>query len=138
MYRKRSGSKKFDLSLNRGQVMESRRISILVDSILHILELVFIIEENKGYRLVVRHGGNVLIDKHFNSAKGARIAFSRLYPYKNKWEYKGYKRNSWTPFIHPEKQWLNKFVKPLIVRERGRQVKHKTVASSIRCFENSR
>lgn len=87
-------------------VDNNRRISILINGIFFFLECVFIeeIRESGEYRLVVSHKGRILTDRHYDSTRGARIAFSRLY--KNQVWREGV-RPEWSHFYPPDNKWLS-------------------------------
>lgn len=77
----------------------ARRISLLTNGVYYFIETVFLLETVEGYRLIAIHGGKLLIDETYKTAKGARIAFLKFYGYKA-WE-EGVKP-FWTPFYPPE------------------------------------
>lgn len=80
------------------------RISVLETSIYYFLEHVFIIEDDGGYRLVVIHQKKLLTDRTYKTAKGARIAFLKLWSYKA-WD-EGAKAK-WTHFYKPDRDWIS-------------------------------
>jgi hypothetical protein len=58
------------------------------------------------YRLVVLHHNNKLLyEAVYNTVRGARIAFSKLYHGKA-WDEKV--KATWTIFYRPDKPWLSK------------------------------
>lgn len=73
-----------------------KRISILKNSIYYFLGSVFIICQGNCYRLVVMSNGRLLVDESYKSAKGCKIAFSRIY--RNKVWKEGVKPR-WSPFF---------------------------------------
>jgi hypothetical protein len=77
--------------------------STLVNSLDYRLEYVFILKEEDGFRLVVKHGGLVLTNQTFKSLPDARTAFQNLYPGP-----KGVRRPKphWSAFIDPEQEWF--------------------------------
>lgn len=81
---------------------ENRRISLLINSIYFFIESVFIVETGDGYRLLAIHRNNVLRDETFKTARGAKIAYLKLFAYKA-WE-EGVKPQ-WTPFYPPEEKY---------------------------------
>ena len=92
---KKSDEKKPDLTT----------ISLLVNSIYFFLQCVFIIKAEDGYRLVALHNGKVLTDITYDSLRGARIAFSKLYGNKA-WEEDV--KAQWSHFYDPDSRWLAK------------------------------
>ena len=55
------------------------KISLLTNSIYYFIECVFILDLHDHYRLVVLHLGRVLTDASYETLRGARIAFSKMY-----------------------------------------------------------
>jgi hypothetical protein len=55
------------------------------------------------YRLVVLHNNKLLYDRFYNSIRGAKIAFQKLF--KSKAWFEDVKA-IWTIFYPPEKPWL--------------------------------
>jgi hypothetical protein len=90
-------------------VEQSGKISLLINAIFFFLECAFIEEvaDAGGYRLVVNHKGRVLTDRCYDSTRGARIAFSRMYHTQGLTE--GV-RAEWSHFYPPEGKWLKKRV----------------------------
>lgn len=78
-------------------------ISFLLNSYHYFIDCVFILAADCGCRLVVNHQGEVLTDKYYDSIKGARIAFSRLY---GRQAWRKTTRPDWSHFYQPEKDWL--------------------------------
>lgn len=75
----------------------------LINSLDYRLEYVFILEEEDGFRLVVKHGGLVLTNQTFKSLPQAKEAFSRLYgPTSGPAE----DRPDWSEFIDAEQEWF--------------------------------
>ena len=84
------------------------KLCILINSIYYFLEYVFVIDNKDSYQLIVMHRGRVLKNKSYSSAKGAKIAFSKMYEHKA-WQ-KGVKPD-WSHFYNPDQKWFLK--KPL-------------------------
>jgi hypothetical protein len=87
------------------QVKEEKRlkVSILMNSVHYLLSRVFIFKEKGQYRLIVFNQGKLLTDAKYKTAKGARIAFLKL------WWYRKERENvmpKWTHFYTPEKNWF--------------------------------
>ena len=78
-------------------------ISLLINSVYYFIECVFILSLCDGYRLVALHNGRVLTDASYESLKGARIAFTKLYSDKA-WR-RGTKAQ-WSHFYDPDLRWL--------------------------------
>ncbi len=81
-------------------------ISLLSNAIYWFLEAVYIIKlpPAAGYRLVVFHHGNIFYDECYETIRGAKIAFSKVYSYKA-WK-EGVKPN-WSHLYDPDTGWLD-------------------------------
>jgi hypothetical protein len=79
-------------------------ICILVNSIFYFVGCVFIISKGGQYQLVVIHNGKILMDKPYNTLRGAKIAFSRFFNHRS-WR-QGIKAE-WSLFYKPDTGWLN-------------------------------
>ena len=86
-------------------------ISLLTNSIYYFLQCVFIIKEGEEFRLVVIHNNRVRTDKQFDSLRGARIAFTKLYD-ELAWEENV--KAQWSHFYPPDAKWLEDKVKPSV------------------------
>jgi hypothetical protein len=75
-----------------------KEISLLINSAYYFIECVYISRLDDGFRLIALHQGTVLMDAIYETARGARIAFSRLY--KNRTWKEGVKAE-WTNFYSP-------------------------------------
>lgn len=86
-------------------VKNSRRISMLINGIFFFLESVFIeeVKESGGFRLVVSHKGRILTDRYYESSRGARIAFSRIYKHQL---WRDDLKPEWSHFYPPDRRWL--------------------------------
>ncbi len=62
-----------------------------------------IVLSGDDYRLIVVHNGKLLAEDTYKSAKGARIAFLKLY-WHHAWQ--DNIKPQWTSFYSPEKDWL--------------------------------
>lgn len=76
---------------------------ILVNSLEYRLEYVFILEEEDGFRLVVKHGGLVMTNQTFQLLTDAKNAFLRLYGQSDS---AGGPTPDWSGFIDPEQEWF--------------------------------
>lgn len=82
---------------------EKVSVSIMSNAIYYFFHRVFIITENNSYRLIAIHNGEILVDETYKTAKGAKIAFLKLYWYRA-WQ-EGV-RPHWTDFYTPDEEWL--------------------------------
>ncbi|UCH92735.1 MAG: hypothetical protein JSV88_20900 [Candidatus Aminicenantes bacterium] len=80
-------------------------ICILINSIFYFVSSVLIINKNGYYRLVAKHNGKLLIDKVYNTLRGAKIAFSKLFGHRSWIEDL---KAEWSLFYKPDDQWLKK------------------------------
>ncbi|MGD2085445.1 MAG: hypothetical protein PVH61_04595 [Candidatus Aminicenantes bacterium] len=87
-------------------------ISMLINSVYYFIECVFILDFHNHYRLVALHGGRVLIDASYNTPRGARIAFSKLYGDKAKAWSREIKAQ-WSHFYDPDTRWLEEKTKDI-------------------------
>jgi hypothetical protein len=74
---------------------ENSKVSVLTNSICYFLDSVFILNDDEHYRLVVLHNGRLLVDEHYKTAKGSKIAFARFYG-NRLWKHGAKPR--WSPF----------------------------------------
>jgi hypothetical protein len=74
-----------------GPLEMPKTISLLINSIYYFLECVFILDLRDHYRLVVLHRGHVLTDSDYESIRGAKIAFAKLY-----------RKKAWREGVKPE------------------------------------
>jgi hypothetical protein len=78
-------------------------VSTLVNSVLYFLDSAVIIREANDYRLVVLHNKQVLADQGYETLRGAKIAFSKLFQYKAFLNSKA----EWSHLYPPEQKWLD-------------------------------
>lgn len=78
-------------------------VTTLVNSVLYFLDSAVIIVEGKHYRLVVFHNNQVLTDQGYETMRGAKIAFSKLFQYKAFLNAKA----EWSHLYPPEQEWLD-------------------------------
>ncbi len=81
------------------------KISILTNSLHYLLSRVFIFKEKGQYRLIVFNLGELLTDASYKTAKGARIAFLKLWSYRREIENA---KPKWSHFYQPDVKWLQK------------------------------
>ena len=79
-------------------------IAVLMNSVYYFLQHVFIIVSQEDYRLVVLHNNRILTDSHYETMRGAKIAFYKLYNQKA-WE-AGVRAN-WSHIYNPDRDWLD-------------------------------
>lgn len=92
------------LPAGRGQKeQEEVRVSMLVNSIYYFLEFAFILDHGDHFRLVVLHRRRLLVHDSYQTARGARIAFSKIF--RNK-AWRKETRAEWSHFYSPEALWL--------------------------------
>lgn len=85
-------------------------ISMLINSVYYFIECVFILDFHDHYRLVALHSGKVLIDASYETLRGARIAFSKLYGDKA-WSEEI--KAQWSHFYDPDARWLDEKTKDI-------------------------
>lgn len=77
------------------------QVSILINSAYYFLNCVVIILEQGYYRLIAVKRGVVLTDKDYKTARGARIAFSKMFkPHAKE------KGAQWGVFYRPDPDWF--------------------------------
>ncbi|MCP4218433.1 MAG: hypothetical protein GY765_27605 [bacterium] len=86
---------------------ESIKISVLTNAVYYFMQYVFIVAQGGKYRLYVIHNKKLLVDETYKSAKGAKIAFLKMYWYKA-W-HDGVKPK-WTHFYGPDDDWMGKYL----------------------------
>ncbi len=85
------------------------RICMLINAVYFFLESVFIVVTKDHCRLVVIHNRKLIVDECYDTIRGAKIAFYRMY--KEKACAKGL-RNEWSANYEPDKRWLTKKLEP--------------------------
>lgn len=84
---------------------EKETVSILMNSVYFYLGSAYIIKKKENaFRLVVLHNGRIMCDEMYTSARGGKVAFSRLYGDRS-WIY-GMKP-LWTPFYDPDSEYID-------------------------------
>ncbi len=96
-------SKKSEVKMKQEQTLE---ISILINAIFYFIERVFIIKnpEREGCRLVVMQNRRVKVYEDYETVRGARIAFNRMFKRK---AWKSGIKPDWSHFFDPDEQWLD-------------------------------
>lgn len=84
-------------------------ISILTNSVCYFMETVLIAMEDGEYRLLAIHQGKLYTDHKYKTARGARIAFLKL------WGYRAWQEDIqaiWSHFYPPDKGWYDQKITP--------------------------
>jgi len=97
---------------------------MLINSAYYFIGCVFILEFQDHYRLVALHGGKVLVDASYETPKGARIAFARLYGYKA-WSKEI--KAEWSHFYDPDTRWLEKKTKDIKIVNSKHEIQNHVV-----------
>jgi len=86
---------------------EQKTVSVLINAIFYFLENVYIVKSPGplGYRLIAIHRGRVLADERYETARGARIAFARMFKHKS---WKEDVHPQWTHFYDADNAWFTK------------------------------
>jgi len=87
-----------------GHENENPWVSKLINSVCYFLEDVFIIVEGSSYRLIVRHKNELLANGLYQTLRGAKIGFDKLFRDKS---FNKQTKAEWSHFYSPEKEWLN-------------------------------
>ena len=82
---------------------EKTWISILINAIYYSLDCAFIQQLKEGCQLVVIPKIKVPVIKHYNTYRGCRIAFNKLF--KNM-AFNEKIKPDWSHFYYPDKNWL--------------------------------
>ena len=97
-------------SLEQGIVQTKQpkqKVSILINAIRYFLHNVVIIVSEKGFRLLVVLQNRIIFDKYYNSLKGARISFVKLFKVREQiTEFPLFENNEWTNPYTPDEDWL--------------------------------
>ncbi len=94
---------------------KSAEIASLLNANYYFLESVFIIKEEKGFRLAVTLHGQLILLRHFDTLRGAKIAFCRSFS-SRKW--KKNLRNTWSTFYISDSGWIKRKVSPIYREEK--------------------
>jgi hypothetical protein len=84
------------------------KICILVNAVYYFLESVFIVISEDHCRLVVIHNKKLIVDQCYETLRGAKIAFYRMYKDKGCVTAMS---NEWSANYHPDSKWLEKRLK---------------------------
>lgn len=96
--------KKQEPPRQRQKLKNETKISRLLNSIYYFLECVFIIISKNDYRLVILHHDQVIMDVHYNSLRGAKIAFAKYFG-ERAWAEDV--QSQWSHTYHPVQDWIN-------------------------------
>jgi hypothetical protein len=111
-------SKQLELQLKVIQLKEEKmpmpKVSILTNSVHYSLFRVFIFEDKGQFRLIVFNQGKLLTDAIYKTARGARIAFLKLWGFQREADNVTAK---WSHFYTPEKYWLETWYHFVIERK---------------------
>jgi hypothetical protein len=88
----------------RPKSKNNTKISRLLNSIYYFLDCVFIIISETDYRLVILHHDQVIMDVHYNSLRGAKIAFAKYFG-ERAWAEEV--QSQWTHTYQPDSDWMN-------------------------------
>ena len=86
--------------------VEGLTISRLLNSIQFYLECAIIAIGEKGYRLIILHSDHVLMDTHYNTLRGAKIAFTKYFGGRA-WQ-EDIKPN-WSHAYQPDSAWMTQY-----------------------------
>lgn len=84
---------------------ETFMISVLTNSVCYFMESVLIAAEGGEYRLLAIHQGKLYTDERYRTARGAKIAFIKL------WGYRAWQEDIqaiWSHFYPPDTGWYEK------------------------------
>jgi hypothetical protein len=87
---------------------QEAKISILVNAVYYFLESVFVVINEDHCRLVIIQNQKLIVDQCYDSLRGAKIAFYRMY--KDKCCVKGLK-TEWSISYSPDSRWLSEKLK---------------------------
>ncbi len=87
---------------------KEKKIIHLNNSIHYLLECVFIVFEEEGYRLMVDRGGEIITDKNYKTVQGAKIAFLKFHGLLAVMDEV---RAKWSHAYPPGKEWLEQRLK---------------------------
>jgi hypothetical protein len=96
--------KKQEPPRQREKLKNKTKISRLLNSIYYFLDCVFILISEKNYRLVILHHDQVIMDVHYNSLRGAKIAFAKYFG-ERAWAEDV--QSQWTHTYPPDNDWIS-------------------------------
>lgn len=86
------------------------KVCMLINAVYFFLESVFIVIAEDHCRLVIIHNRKLIVDHCYDTLRGAKIAFYRMY--KNKGCIPGV-QNEWSSNYVPDKKWLSQKLKTM-------------------------
>lgn len=89
------------------RVLDNGTISLLINSAYYFIESVFILRWGSHYRLVAVHDGKILVDSLYDSVRGARVAFAKLFRDK---AWSDEIKPEWSLFYEPEDSFYRKAI----------------------------
>jgi len=89
------------------RVTDNGTISLLINSAYYFIESVFILRWGSHYRLVAIHDGRLLVDSLYETARGARVAFAKMFRHK---AWSNDIKPDWSLFYEPDVSFYNKSV----------------------------
>jgi len=96
--------KKQEPHRQRETLKNAAKISRLLNSIYYFLDCVFILISEKKYRLVILHHDQVIMDVHYNTLRGAKIAFAKYFG-ERAWAEEV--QSQWTHTYQPDNDWIS-------------------------------
>ncbi len=96
--------KKKDPPGQRQKLKNETKISRLLNSIYYFLDCVFIIITEPDYRLVILHHDQVIMDVHYKTLRGAKIAFAKYFG-ERAWAEEV--QSQWTHAYPPDNDWMS-------------------------------
>ncbi len=78
----------------------------LLNSIQFYLECAIIVVGEKGYRLIILHGESVLMDTHYNTLRGAKIAFTKYFGGR---AWQDDIKPNWSHAYQPDSTWIAQY-----------------------------
>jgi hypothetical protein len=96
--------KKHEPPRQRQKLENETTISRLLNSIYYFLDFVFIIISEKDYRLVILQHDQVIMDVHYHSLRGAKIAFAKYFG-ERAWA-EGV-QSQWSHTYQPDNDWIS-------------------------------
>ena len=89
----------------QGQKLKNEtKITRLQNYIYYFQDCVFIIISEKDYRLVILHHDQVIMDVHYNSLRGAKIAFAKFFG-ERAWAEDV--QSQWSDAYQPDNDWIS-------------------------------
>ncbi len=85
-------------------IEEEFKIIRLINENHYLLEYVFILFEEEGYRLVVNRGGEIITNKNYKTVKGAKKAFLKCHGLRSVMDDV---RPKWSHVYTPPAEWLD-------------------------------